>query len=145
MDQKKREKRAKYLNLLIFAAILIVMSVLSSLFSKNFEFQFTDESMTITDPDKSTCTVLYDDILSMEIVESPDWGTCVDGDSSRSCRWGIWENAAWGRYTMFTSTTADVCILIRTDTQVIALSYESDDVTIGLMDSLNEAIAAARE
>ena len=145
MDQRAKEKRAKYLNLLIFAAILIVMSVLSTLFSKGFEFHFEADSMSITDSEDNTCTVLYGDITSMEIVESPDWGTCVDGDSSRSYRWGTWENDAWGRYTMYTSTAADICILIRTDTQVIALSYESDDVTTGLMDSLNEAIAATRE
>ena len=145
MDQKKWEKRARYLNLLIFVGIMIAVSALSSIFLKDFAFQFQDDSMTITGPDKSICTVSYSGIQSIEVVESPDWGTCVDGNSSGSYRWGIWKNDVWGQYTMYTSTTADICILIRTDTQIIALSYESDEVTTGLMESLSEAIAAAKK
>lgn len=144
MSKLDELKKARYLNLLILVVILVVVPAFSSFFSESFSFQFANNAMTITDLDEKEYCIPYTSIISMELQECPDWGICVDGGSNRSYRWGIWENSEWGQYIMCTYTTPSVCILIRTDTQTLALSYETDEVTQGLLASLTEAVEAAK-
>lgn len=142
MAKLDEHKKARYLNLLILVVILIVVPVFSSLFSKSFSYQFTDSSMTITDPDETEYYISYDSILSMELLECPDWGSCISGGSNNSYCWGVWENSEWGQYILCAYTEPTVCILIRTDSQTVALNYETDEVTQGLLASLTEAVEA---
>ena len=133
--EERQQRKAKYRNLLILLAIMITVTVVSFLRSENaVGFQWTETQMQFTDPGGSSHTILYKDILSLELAEDPDYGSCISGRKTSAWRYGTWENQDWGRYTLCANTSTGICIVLQTQDGTFVLSYESDDITTALYD-----------
>lgn len=137
-----RRRKAKYTNLLIILAIMIVISVLSLIHSENtVVFDWSETQVQITDPDGISYTIVYSDVVSLELMERPNYGTCITGKETSSWLYGNWENDVWGSYTLCASTGSNLCIVACTADEIFVLSYESDNITSALYESLAEFVA----
>lgn len=129
----------KYLKYLIYIVLFVVGVYLITKyvgdFSTSVQFGRTD-SVTISGPEKTSVTVRYSDIESLELITVTDPGEVTDGGSGRRYYWGTWKNDAYGEYTMFVTKKASKAILIRTVSGKIIVFNQDDDVTTENMYSM---------
>lgn len=135
-EERTRRKR-KYTNMLAILAIMIVVSLVA-FFHENsvVGFDWTESQVTVTDPDGNSFTVVYADLTSVTLEEVSDYGACFDGGKGDGFYYGQWENPQWGSYTVCASTQADCCIVMRSPDNTFVISYESDEVTATLYESI---------
>lgn len=139
-----RRRKTKYTNLLIILAIMIVISVFSLIHSENaVDFHWTEDLLQITDPNGNSYSIIYSDVVALELLERPNYGACVTGRETSSWLYGTWENDQWGSYTLCASSGTSMCIVIRTDEGIFVLSYESDEITSALYESLSEFVRSS--
>lgn len=135
---------SKKYSLILFASIIVIVLLYSLLGGggDKTELDIGEHSLSIGCESFST-NLDYADISAIEAVEVADFGAPVSGGEGKSCRWGLWENEAWGQYTQHTITeTAKAVLLHLRDGSRMLLSYESGEstVTLGrlLFDMLSE-------
>jgi len=86
------------------------------------------EALKLDMPNQSV-VLPYDAITDCELIEQPDFGTCVEGKDARKYQCGRWENEAWGTYTLCVYTSSKECIVIKTDTEIYVVNMASDSDT----------------
>lgn len=139
--EERQRRKAKYTNLLILLAIMIVVTVVTLVRGETaVSFDWSDTRVQITDPGGTSFTVVYADVTSLELVEHPDYGNCISGKKTASWIYGAWENDVWGTYTLCASAGTDLCIVMQTQQGAVVISYESDEITSALFDSMRELI-----
>lgn len=140
-DRSASERFSKYRRLLLLLAILIAVSVFQFWRGeRSVRFDWTDVDLTVSCADTQVFRLPFADMIDMQLVQSPDLGHCLNGQETASWRCGTWENDAWGRYVLCASKACTDCIVLRTNSGIYALSYESDDVTAALYESLKALI-----
>lgn len=139
----KRQRKMTYLTVIL----VVLAGMLSSFLRKDSAFEgylsfHAEGYITLTDAEGNTVDVYYQDILSAEYVEAPDFGQ-PDGGSilEEELRLGIWQSDAFGTYWNCTQTDLETCVFIQTASGAYAISYESDETT----KQLQGAILSARE
>ena len=136
-EETQHSRQRKYTNMLIILAVMIVVSVFSYLHGEAaVQLNWNETQVQITTPDDNSFTILYNDICRTELIDHPNYGTCIQGDKTASWLYGIWENSTWGTYTLCAADGVDLCIVLHTETQVYVLSYESDETTSALYNSI---------
>lgn len=139
----KRQRRMTY----ITVVLVVLAGMISSYLRKDDEIAsyltFHNEGyMTIADEKGKGEEVYYVDILSVQYVETPDFGTPAGGSIlDDELRLGIWTSEAFGTYVNCTDVNLESCVLIQTETGTYAISYESEETT----QKLQGAILDARE
>lgn len=147
-SQKERELSSSYNRrlLLVNLAVLLVVFVAVTFIHPNGKqknlFTWDDEDLVITCPDDAVYTIPYADMTHILLVENADLGTCLTGESGSSYRYGQWENAELGKYTLCAYKSFDTVIQINTEDSVYRLSYESPETTKGLYTSIVETLKA---
>lgn len=140
--EEQKRRKAKYANLLIILAIMIVVTVVTMIRSENaVSFDWTETEVQITDPGGTSFSVVYSDVTALELVEHPNYGTCIDGKQTFSWIYGTWKNEVWGTYTLCASAHTALCIVMQTQHGAVIISYESDEITAALFGSLKEFIS----
>lgn len=135
--EERQRRQRKYTNMLIILAIMIVISMVSFAQGENaVGFDWTESSVQVTDPSGRSYTIAYADIIGLELIEHPNFGTCLNGGHTSSWLYGEWENETWGRYTLCASTNPSLCIVMYTAEKTYVLSYESDKITSALYGSI---------
>ena len=147
--------------LAIGAFVVIFLIVRYSGFFTSVSFSTNDDGMTFTGPLGESVTVSYADVISIEYIESPDYGTTVtvppaddnsgttissnavsgvmSGTTKHSCRCGTWKSDTFGEYAAFTLTKIKSCALIKTKDQgSIVFNTESDTVTKNWAEAYND-------
>jgi len=123
----------RFLKLLLYAAIFLAIYylVVSLVGDLSVSVRFgKDDAITLTGPGRSSVSVLYSDIDSIELIPLPAPGEKAGGGSSRSWYWGTWKNEKYGEYSLFASKKSSKGILIRTsDGNVVIFNQESDSDT----------------
>lgn len=71
-----------------------------------------DTAVTVSVPNGYSYTVNYEDIQSIELIDMPELGECIDGGSEKKISYGVWKNELWGNYTACVSERFASCILI---------------------------------
>ena len=139
-EELQRRKR-KYTNMLVILFLMIAASLFSLFYAEQFvDFEWNQESVQVTDPDGNRFTIVYDAVTGLELTEHPDYGYCHSGGKRSGWIYGSWENDAWGRYTLCASSNTGLCIVLHAGGETFVLSYESDDVTAALFDSIHDLI-----
>lgn len=135
--EEQQARKRKYTNLLILLTIMLAVSVFSFVRSENaVSFQWTEAQVTVTDPAGGSFTIRYDAVTEARLAEDADFGVCLDGGQKAGFHYGQWKSPLWGTYTRCTSELAGSCIVLKTDTEVFVLSYESDRTTADLYNSI---------
>jgi len=122
----------QFLKYLLYAAIFIAAFYLITLLVGDFQTSVKfgkDDVLTLTGPRKTSVTVPYDDIESIELITLADPGEKIDGGSSRSYYWGTWKNAEYGEYKLFANKRSPTAILVKTFAGNIVIFNQGDTVT----------------
>ncbi|MBE6017879.1 MAG: hypothetical protein E7233_09820 [Lachnospiraceae bacterium] len=122
----------QFLKYLLYAAIFIAAVYLITVLFGDFQTSVKfgkDDALTLTGPRKTSVTVAYDDIESIELITLADPGEKVDGGSSRSYYWGTWKNEEYGEYKLFVSKKTPAAILVKTNAGEIIIFNQGDTVT----------------
>lgn len=136
-EAERLRRRRKYSNMLVILSIMIVISIVSFVRGeKAVGFDWSEGSVQITDPGGTSYSIVYADITDIKLMEHPNFGTCISGGKTHSWLYGVWENETWGRYALCASTTPSLCIVMYTAEETYVISYESDDITSALFDSI---------
>lgn len=135
--EEQARRTRKYTNMLVILAIMIVVSLVSCLHQNHVVgFDWTETQVTVTDPAENSFTVVYADLTSVTLETVSGYGTCLDGGKAEGFYYGQWENDQWGRYTLCASTQTDCCIVMRSAENTYVISYESDEITESLYESI---------
>lgn len=129
---------------LLILAIAIGFTIISGILGDGaIHLDFGDTALTITGPQKDTCTVDYQNILSLDILSLEDPGAAVSGSENDDYRWGTWENETFGTYSLFAAKSVTQHILITTeDGSYIVFNYDDDATTVSILDMFTQLLAS---
>jgi hypothetical protein len=116
-----------YILILVFLAVATAFAIVYS--SDSTLLDVGESSLTIKGAGSTSFTIDYEDIQSVELVYSPDFGTSIDGGKKHNYAYGIWNNESWGDYRLYVNTNIDVCIVITEIKGVILFNYVNEQTT----------------
>lgn len=122
----------QFLKYLLYAVIFLAAFYLITLLFGDFQTSVKfgkDDALTVSGPRKTSVTVAYSDIESIDLITLSDPGEKVDGGSSRSYYWGTWKNDEYGEYKLFVNKKSPAAILVRTHAGDIVIFNQGDTVT----------------
>lgn len=121
----------------IVTGVIILLSVLLACFGGKIDYQFDETSFTINAKGWKGMTVSYSDIESIELRDDVDPGRRTMGFGSSKFKFGIFNNSAFGDYTLYASTSCTKLVVLNMkDGSILALNNETDDATAALFDAL---------
>lgn len=139
MDEAKQiARRNQIFSTLFLLALIVFIPLFMADGSGENLLLWENRTLTITTPDEQVYHIPYDRITGMELIESPDFGTCLSGDSTRTLRYGVWKNELLGEYVLCAYRSFDVVIQINTPDQIYWIGYESEETTRILYQSFLE-------
>lgn len=140
-EAKQHNKRNQIISTLFLLIALIAIPFFMADGSEGDLLAFENRTLQIHTPGNQSYCIPYNQILSMELIENPDFGVCLSGDNTKKLCYGVWENAALGEYVLCTYKSPDVVIQINTPNQVYWIGYESGETTRILYQSFLEHLA----
>ena len=117
---------------ILFTLLIIALGVFFyGVFGRNtLLLSLDNDAVTLSGPENSAYSVPFSSIASMELRVDFDPGEPVDGRTKNHIRYGLWHNAEFGDYQLFTSEKIEPVIVLRTaDGEVLVYNYESDKTT----------------
>jgi len=134
----------KNIHILIFI-FLAVTTVFALVYSGDSTvLDVGESSLTISGAGGTSYTIDYEDIQSVELVYSPDYGTSIDGGKKQMYAYGIWNNESWGEYRLYVNTNIDVCIVITEIKGVFLFNYINEQTTEDFYNSFLEYLEGKR-
>ena len=130
--------KATKLSLVAVALILIFTAWL--MLSGNIDVVLGEESFTIEASFHDNLTVAYDAIDAIEYREGNVDGTRLMGFGSAKLLLGTFENEEFGRYTRYTYTNPDSCIVITAGEQVLVFCGDDAQETADIYNYLTAKI-----
>ena len=125
-----------YILILIFLGVATVFAIVYS--GDSTVLDVGESSLTINGAGSTSYTIDYEDIQSVELVYSPDYGTSIDGGKKQKYAYGIWNNESWGEYSLYVNTNIDVCIVITEIKGVFLFNYINEQTTEDFYNSFLE-------
>ena len=116
-----------YILIFIFLAVATVFAIVYS--GDSTVLDVGESSLTINGAGSTSYTIDYEDIQSVELVYSPDYGTSIDGGKKQMYAYGIWNNESWGEYRLYVNTNIGVCIVITEIKGVFLFNYFNEQTT----------------
>lgn len=141
MDASKRIASVMLRTLAVVVILLIVNTLYTIYRGGNASdpmISFTENQISFADASGEEIVIDYSDVVSMELLDSPDYGEPAGGTTENSIRLGTWKSSQLGTYVTHTSTRIENCILIRTSDRTYAINYESEETTALLLDELRK-------
>ncbi len=125
-----------YILILIILAVATVFAIVYS--GDSTVLEVGESSLTINGSGSTSYTINFKDIHSVELVDSPDYGTSIAGGKKQMYAYGIWNNESWGEYRLYVNTNIDVCIVITEINGVFVFNYINEQTTEDFYNSLLE-------
>jgi hypothetical protein len=126
----------------IFLAVATVFAIVYS--GGSTVLDVGESSLTINGAGSTSYTIDYEDIQSVELVDSPDYGTRIDGGKKQMYAYGIWNNESWGEYRLYVNTNIDVCIVITEIEGVFVFNYINEQTTKDFYNSFLEYLESKK-
>jgi len=123
----------KYINALIFIAILVVGTLLVFLpGNKTGTITASPDSLSFYISEEEQVTILFADMQEVTYVENADFGSPLTGTTEKRMRLGRWTSDQFGEYIACASTKLSDAISIRTSdtTYVITMSGKEDTAAL---------------
>lgn len=137
--EKAGRSRWEYL---LYAAFLVCVTLYFFINGSNaMQVKVGEENLTLIDPAGATYQVRFDEILSLETQYAPDFGTCVSGEETETCRYGAWRNDAWGEYTLCALSDVDQVVVVKTQDKTVVFNVENSDTTKEFYSAFQELLA----
>ncbi len=109
----------------IFAwiAIIIVLLVLTFImFTGDIKIDYSEDYFKINATYYDDVTVKYEDIDSIEYLETDKKGIKINGFNSARLLLGIYENDEFGKHTRFSYTACDSAVVLKIEDNILVLS-----------------------
>jgi len=132
-------------NKIVITVTLISVAVLSAffvwlMFTGDIGVDFGEESFTVEASFYSDLTVKYEDIDSIELIDSDVKGSRVGGFGSPRLSMGNFRNDEYGTYTRYSYNSCDSAIVIRDGDKVLVLNGKDEAATKELYNGLEKRI-----
>ncbi len=127
-------------NIIVIVLIIVVFTVYYMFFDSTASFTMDDnnEAFTLYGTEDTTSTILFDDILSLDLVEDPDYGEPIDGGTKSNNNYGTWESDTLGIYESYVKTSISDCIVVSDQEKTVVFNYENQTSTKNLYESMVE-------
>lgn len=134
----KGDKAGFWITVITVPIILIGVAVL--MFTGKISYEFTDTGLVV-DATYGECSVVeYDRIDSVEYRETFDFGFRNYGFASIKFAIGNFKNTEFGNYTLYSHTTCDSAVVIKSGERVLVINGKDVVETKWLYDSLANKI-----
>lgn len=129
-------------NLIWLIVVVVAFAIFSTVRGGTSTYlDFGDAALTVTGPENFSYVIDYDEISSIDLVDEFDPGTMISGGATRKYQWGIWENQAYGEFTLCVSKRIDNALIISlANGETLVINYESEDTTEALLGLINNLI-----
>lgn len=136
--KKKLEPKQKKLMLILLAVAvtLIAVSVVAYLFTGDVTCTFADTSLQVTNSYISGVELAYEEIDSVELRQSFEYGVRGYGFGSPRLAMGVYQNDEFEAYTLYAYKSCDSVVLIRSGEKVLVLNCKTAAETQNLYDTL---------
>lgn len=131
-----RNRRTLLFNLIVLLIVFVAVTFVFPNGSHKNLFTWGETELLIHCPDEVVYTVPYREITHITLWENADTGTCLQGDSTSTYRYGQWENELLGSYYLCAYRSFGTLIRIETPADTYCISYESAETTTGLYNSI---------
>lgn len=140
--KKKLEPKQKKLMLILaaVAAVLIAVSVLTYVFTGDITYNYTDTSLQVTNSYISGVELAYEEMDSVELRQSFDFGARGYGFGSARLAMGVYQNDEFEAYTLYAYKSCESVVLIRSGEKVLVLNCKDAQQTNALYETLLEKI-----
>jgi len=128
----------------IWSLLLVVVVAFGMLGRSGVSVAPGAAELLLTMHDGSTTVVEYDDMLSVELLDNPDYGTAAEGKETRTGKSGTWEHPRWGSYTLCVYDSCSQAVRIETDGHSYVVNLPSGEETLQLYRLIQEKLPASR-
>ena len=125
-EEAAREHKFWKRNVLWSLLVLAALFAYSLAVGPKIAVEVLQEEIRLTMEDKSVHTIRISEIIDMELVENPDYGTCETGSDKRQSRSGTWQNECWGEYILCAYDSCNSCIVVQTGEGTVVFNLASD-------------------
>ena len=130
----KSQKTAKWASLVLGLAVLGVVAVL--MFTGEVSYTCGDTALRIEANYVNGLELPYEDIDSVELLDSFDVGARLMGYGSPRLSMGAFQNAQYEAYTLYSYNSCESMILIRSDGKVLAINCQTQEDTLALYQTI---------
>lgn len=120
------------------AVILVGVAIL--LFTGSLKVEYGDTSFSVEASYWGDLTIPYEEIDSIELRRENVPGSRVGGFGSFRLLMGSFENDEFGRYTRYTYTNCNACIVLTADGRVFVISGSDETATEAIYEALTDRI-----
>lgn len=132
---RQRFTRICFTVLIILAALLLFRHFTPPPANLSLE----GDALSVSDGDTVEVSIPFAGIRTVSLIETLERGEMVRGTSTRYITRGVWENSAYGEYTLCINERISCCLVIQADSQTLVYNYESSETTQGIYDMLFQA------
>lgn len=137
-SMSRQYKRITKISMCIVMIILLFCGYL--IFSGNITIQYGEDSFTIEATYWDDITVDYAEIDNIEYCERDIAGTRTFGFGSARLQMGEYQNEEYGRYTRYTYTQCDSCVVLIAGEETLVISGVDAESTKAIYDELTARI-----
>ena len=128
----------------IWALVLAAVVLLNLLGGSGLSVATGPDRITLTMHDGSLRPIPYDSITGVQLLESPQYGTMIQGKETRQGSSGTWEHPQWGSYTLCVYASSGCALRLLTEADSYVISLGSAGETRQLYQIILEKSAASR-
>ena len=99
------------------------------MFTGDITFNFNSDSLTIKADYYNDLTVDYEAITDIEYRENSDVGMKYNGFNSARLLMGGFKNEEFGKYTRYSYTKCDSCVVITSNEKILIISGSDEEQT----------------
>lgn len=133
-DKKNKTTISSKVSIGITIAILLIVGIV--LFTGNIKIQYGESSFTIKASYWSDKEIVYADVDSIEYSNDMVGGSRTNGFGGPRLQMGSFKNNELGKYTRYTYTKCDECIVLSVKGKKVVISGEDEESTQAMYDEL---------
>lgn len=140
--KKKLEPKQKKLMLILaaVAVVLIAVAVIGYVFTGDISYTYTDTGLQVTNSYISGVELAYEDMDSVELRQSFEFGVRGYGFGSARLAMGVYQNEEFEAYTLYAYKSCPSVVLIRSGEKVLVVNCETAEQTQTLYQTLLEKV-----
>lgn len=113
LDEELKRQRRYWKRDLICSLVVVAVVLVISLFRGSAPVISPGEfQLTVQAPDGQISYADYAEVTAVSLLDTADYGTCLEGESTGRYFYGSWENEAWGEYDLCVYAKVPVCLVI---------------------------------
>lgn len=128
----------------LWSLLLVVVVLFGMLGKSGVSVAPGADTLMLSMHDGTTAALDYDDILSAELLDNPDFGTAAEGKETRTGKSGTWNHPQWGSYTLCVYSSCTSAVRMETKGQCYVVNLPSEEETRQLYQLIADKLPASR-